>query len=78
MHGLKERGYYMCTMTVPRELLEALATNGFAYDSATLNYVIAHTMQDGQYSAAARRVAEVLAKYEVEYGHLTVKQLKSM
>jgi len=57
------------------ELIEALKCNGFArIKVATLEYVYANTVQDGQYSAAARRNADILFKYLDKYGKLTMSE----
>ena len=42
------------------DLFEALAKNGFARDNVTLEYVIANTAQDAQYSPGARENLEIL------------------
>lgn len=58
------------------ELIETLQKNGYSRDKdMTLSSVIANTMQDGQYSSGAYESARILAKYEKEYGHLTMKEL---
>lgn len=59
------------------ELLDALAHNGFAKDYVTLNYVIANTMQDGQYSAEARENSRILMKYATVYGDMTIGDLRT-
>ena len=46
------------------DLFEALANNGFAFNDRTLEYVIANTAQDAQYSPEARANLAVLMKYE--------------
>jgi hypothetical protein len=58
------------------DLVSALAQNGFATDSALLCDVIANTLQDNQYSSAGRENVRVLLKYESQYGHLTVGEIK--
>ena len=58
------------------DLIGALAQNGFATDSVLIGDVIANTLQDGQYSPAARANVQVLLKYDTQYGHLTVGQIR--
>jgi hypothetical protein len=58
------------------ELVAALRANGYSRNqNMTLSSVVANTMQDGQYSSGAFQNAEILRKYEREYGHLTMKDL---
>jgi len=57
------------------DLFEALANNGFAFNDRTLEYVIANTAQDAQYSPDARANLAVLMKYE-EYKKIKVGDLK--
>jgi hypothetical protein len=57
------------------DLFEALAKNGFVSDNVTLEYVIAHTAQDAQYSSEARENLEILVKY-IEYQKVTIRNLK--
>jgi hypothetical protein len=57
------------------DLFEALAKNGFARDNVTLEYVIANTAQDAQYSSEARENLEILMKY-IEYQKVTIRNLK--
>ena len=58
------------------DLIAALTNNGFATDSARLDDVIANTLQDAQYSSAARENIRVLLKYDGQYGQLTVGEIK--
>jgi len=58
------------------DLVSALAQNGFATDSALLGDVIANTLQDAQYSSAARENVRVLLKYDDQYGQVTVGEIK--
>jgi hypothetical protein len=58
------------------DLIAALAQNGFATNSARLDDVIANTLQDNQYSSAGRENVRVLLKYDAQYGHLTVGEIK--
>jgi hypothetical protein len=61
------------------ELIEALNCNGFAnIKTATLEYVYANTLQDGQYAAGARRNADILAKYLDKYGKLTMSEIRGI
>lgn len=61
------------------ELIEALNSNGFAnIKTATLEYVYANTLQDGQYSAGARRNADILEKYLDKYGKLTMSEIRGI
>jgi len=57
------------------DLFEALERNGFAFNDRTLEYVIANTAQDAQYSPEARANLAVLMKYE-EYKKIKVGDLK--
>ena len=57
------------------DLFEALANNGFAFNDRTLEYVIANTAQDAQYSPDARANLAVLVKYE-EYKKIKIGDLK--
>jgi len=57
------------------DLFDALAKNGYARDNVTLEYVIANTAQDMQYSPEARENLAVLMKY-VEYKKSTIGKLK--
>jgi hypothetical protein len=57
------------------DLFEALANNGFAFNDKTLEYVIANTAQDAQYSPEARENLVVLMKYE-EYKKMKIGDLK--
>jgi hypothetical protein len=57
------------------DLFEALANNGFAFNDRTLEYVIANTAQDAQYSPEARANLAVLMKYE-EYKKIKIGDLK--
>jgi hypothetical protein len=57
------------------DLFEALENNGFAFNDRTLEYVIANTAQDAQYSPDARANLAVLMKYE-EYKKIKVGDLK--
>lgn len=57
------------------DLFEALANNGFAFNYRTLEYVIANTAQDAQYSPDARANLAVLVKYE-EYKKIKIGDLK--
>lgn len=57
------------------DLFEALAKNGFAFNDRTLEYVIANTAQDSQYSPEARANLAVLMKYE-EYKSIKIGDLK--
>jgi hypothetical protein len=59
------------------ELVKVLSENGYARDSVTLDYVIANTMQDGQYSAGAHANARILLKYS-QYGKMTVGEIKRL
>lgn len=61
-----------------KELVDALADNGYANGSAKLSSIVADTMQDGQYSMAARDNALVLARYETEYGPRTVAEIRAL
>lgn len=61
-----------------KELVDALADNGYANGSAKLSSIVADTMQDGQYSMAARDNALVLARYEAEYGARTVAEIRAL
>jgi hypothetical protein len=61
-----------------KELVDALADNGYANGSAKLSSIVADTMQDGQYSMAARDNALVLARYEAEYGPRTVAEIRAL
>jgi hypothetical protein len=58
------------------ELIQALEHNGFAHDNVTLEYVIGNAMQDGQYSAEARQVADRLVKFLPMYGQWTVAEIQ--
>jgi len=57
------------------DLFEALANNGFAFNDKTLEYVIANTAQDAQYSPEARANLAVLMKYE-EYKKIKIGDLR--
>jgi len=57
------------------DLFEALERNGFAFNDRTLEYVIANTAQDAQYSPEARANLAVLMKYE-EYKKIKIGDLK--
>jgi hypothetical protein len=57
------------------DLFDALERNGFAFNDRTLEYVIANTAQDAQYSPEARANLAVLMKYE-EYKKIKVGDLK--
>ena len=57
------------------DLFEALANNGFAFNDRTLEYVIANTAQDAQYSPESRANLAVLMKYE-EYNKIKIGDLK--
>jgi hypothetical protein len=59
------------------DLFEALAKNGYAKSGdVTLEYVIANTAQDVQYSSEAVANLRVLMKYE-EYAKLKIYELKA-
>jgi hypothetical protein len=59
------------------DLFYALQRNGFAKrDDVTLEYVIANTAQDAQYSPGARESLAVLMKYE-EYKDVKLSVLKA-
>jgi hypothetical protein len=57
------------------DLFEALANNGFAFNDRTLEYVIANTAQDAQYSQEARASLAILMKYD-EYKTIKIGDLK--
>ena len=58
------------------DLFDALEKNGFARrDDVTLEYVIANTAQDAQYSPGARETLAVLVKYQ-EYMKVKIGDLK--
>ena len=57
------------------DLFDALEKNGFAFNDRTLEYVIANTAQDAQYSPEARANLAVLMKYE-EYKKIKIGDLK--
>jgi hypothetical protein len=57
------------------DLFEALEKNGFAFNDRTLEYVIANTAQDSQYSPEARANLAILMKYE-EYKKIKIGDLK--
>ena len=57
------------------DLFKALENNGFAFNDRTLEYVIANTAQDAQYSPEARANLAVLMKYE-EYKKIKIGDLK--
>jgi hypothetical protein len=57
------------------DLFDALERNGFAFNDRTLEYVIANTAQDAQYSPEARANLAVLMKYE-EYKKIKIGDLK--
>ena len=58
------------------DLFDALANNGYAKrDDVTLEYVIANTAQDGQYSPDAAKNRGVLMKYQ-EYMKVKIGVLK--
>jgi hypothetical protein len=57
------------------DLFDALEKNGFAFNDRTLEYVIANTAQDAQYSPEARANLAVLMKYE-EYKSIKIGDLK--
>jgi hypothetical protein len=61
-----------------KELIDALADNGYASGSAKLSGIVADTMQDGQYSLSARENGLVLARYEAEYGARTVAEIRAL
>lgn len=61
-----------------KELIDALMENGYARGSATLSHIVADTMQDGQYSLAARANAVTLAKYEAQYGSRTAPEIRAL
>jgi hypothetical protein len=59
-----------------KELLAALKANGYAKNTdLTLSTVIAHSMQDAQFSSAAAENVRVLRKYETDYGNIYVKSI---
>ena len=57
------------------ELKAALSKNGFARPSATLESVVANTMQDAMYSPGAATNARILVKYQAQYGRMTVAEI---
>jgi hypothetical protein len=61
-----------------KELIDALADNGYASGSAKLSGIVADTMQDGQYSLSARENGLVLARYEAEYGSRTAAEIRAL
>jgi hypothetical protein len=67
-----------CLTNKMKELVDALVDNGYANGSAKLSSIVADTMQDGQYSMAARDNALVLARYEAEYGPCTVAEIRAL
>ena len=60
------------------ELLEALAQNGFARPSATLDSIVANTLQDAMYSPGAVTNARILMRYQGQYGQMTVAEIKAL
>jgi hypothetical protein len=65
------------TRESPAEFVQALACNCWANnENMTLEDVYANTLQDGQYTAFARRNAQILAKYLAKYGKMTIKQIR--
>ena len=61
-----------------KDLIETLAINGHANDSTKLSYIVSNTMQDAQYSFGAREHANILEKYESQYGDRTVAEIRSL
>jgi len=61
-----------------KELVEVLATNGYARDSVKLSYIVCNTMQDAQYSPGGRKHVDVLIKYEAQYGDRTVAEIRAL
>jgi len=57
------------------DLFVALSQNGFARDDVTLEYVIANSYQDAQYSPEARANLDILLKYSA-YEKETIRNLK--
>ena len=60
------------------ELLEALSQNGFARPSATLDSIVANTLQDAMYSPGAVTNARILMRYQGQYGQMTVAEIKAL
>jgi len=58
-----------------KELVDILVNKD---ESLILNHLVSHAMQDGQYSPDARVAANIMLKYEKEYGHLTVGQIRKL
>ena len=57
-------------------LLQALANNGFAHDSSTLQDVIVGTMQDAQYSAGAGQNLAILRRFS-RLEKLTIREIRA-
>lgn len=58
-----------------KELVDILANKD---ESLILNHLVSLAMQDGNYSPHARAAANIMLKYEKEYGHLTVGQIRKL
>jgi hypothetical protein len=58
-----------------KELVDLLT---YKDESLFLNHLISAAMQHGQYSPGARNAANIMLKYEKEYGHLTVGQIRKL
>jgi hypothetical protein len=61
-----------------KDLIDSLAINGHATDSVKLSSIISNTMQDAQYSFSAREHANIIVKYESQYGDHTVTEIRAL
>ena len=61
------------------ELIKALDKVGYSrIPSMTLTTIICNVMQDAQYSPDVYATYNILGKYEKQYGHLTVEDLRKL